>query len=468
LYPRCRDFIVEPLRTSLFEPLLAGLVHLHMPLLWAMLGLDLAALALTLAASLVLLQRITGSPRAQLAGMALLATWATIPVAGTSLLLVDPYLTARTFAAPFALFATAFAMDPWRDPQRRPTRSAILCAASLLLAFGFHPLMAGYAAGLVLMLRLARLRRAVLWMTLTAGLVLGVAVVLQLLAAPGSNAVLAADTSRYYWFLSQWQWYEIAGIAGPALILLVFAILRVPGFSPETRLLARSSLALLACALLVELCCAQQHFAAHPVARLQPLRVLWSVYALLPLLLGASLMRGMDALALRPQFAGFRTALLTLPLIVVTASAGIFFVAQRATFPASPHVELPGHANANPWVQAFLWSRGHTEKDALFALDARYVNVDGEDAQNFRAISLRGSLPDFSKDGGEAAIRPSLAPLWLPAAEAQRDLSRATPAQRSVRLQPFAPDWVILRSSATTATPCPYDNGIVKVCPFRP
>jgi len=428
--------------------------------------LDLIALALTLTAALALLRRITHNERAQFAGVALLATWVTVPVAGTSLLLLDPYLTARTLCAPFALFAAAFALGAWDLRTQRGKLNSILCAASLLLAFGFHPLMGMYAAGLVIMLRLARSPQPTRWMSCATGLALLAAIVMQLTATPSSAALLAADASRYYWFLSHWHWYELIGIAAPALILAAFATLRLPGFRPETRTLARATLGLLASGLLVELCCAQEHFAAHPVARLQPLRVLWSVYALLPLFLGAGLALEAEAISSRSRHTSAWHPLRAVPIAIIVAAAASFFVAQRDSFPGSPHLELPGRGNPNPWVQAFVWSRDHTTKDALFALDAHYVNGAGEDAQNFRAISLRSSLPDFSKDGGEAAIQPSLASLWLPAAEAQQGLNLISPAQRDARLRAFAPDWLILASTAKTSAPCPYDNGTVKVCRF--
>ena len=41
--------------------------------------------------------------------------------------------------------------------------------------------------------------------------------------------------------------------------------------------------------------------------------------------------------------------------------------AQRRQFPASEHVELPGRASSNAWVQAFLWARSNTPQDAYFA-----------------------------------------------------------------------------------------------------
>lgn len=467
LFPRCRPFIVEPLRCSLFEPLVAGLVRCHLPLPWATLALDLAALWLTLAAALLLARRITLSEPARLAGVALLATWLTIPVAGTSLLLVDPYLTARSLSTPFALFATAFALDNWRGP-RTGRRSLLLCASSLALAFAFHPLMAAYAAALVVLLRAARGPRVLGTLAALAILSCSVAALLQWLAPPASPALRAAELSRYYWFLSQWHWYEWLGILGPALIFAPVAAGRVRGLTRDAITLTRGVLALVAIAVLISLGFAQEHLAAHAVARLQPLRTLASAYALLPLLLGILLAHSCEHTSLRACTRLSRNLFRAIPAIVITGAAILFFAVQRTSFPASPHLEFPGRSSHNPWVEAFLWSRDHTAPTALFALDARYVNRDGEDAQNFRAISRRSSLPDYSKDGGETAIQPSLAELWLPAAQAQKDLSLLSPDARAQRLRPFAPDWMILDSTARTRGPCPYDNGTVKVCPFRP
>jgi hypothetical protein len=155
-----------------------------------------------------------------------------------------------------------------------------------------------------------------------------------------------------------------------------------------------------------------------------------------------------------------------LPLIVCVGLAAIFFFVQRATYPASPHIELPGREarNQNPWVQAFRWARANTPHDALFALDAKYVNQDGEDAQTFRAWSLRSALPDFSKDGGEAAITPSLAESWNTAAEAQRGLSAENDAVRDPRILPLGATWMIVRTATLTGHLCPYANATVKVC----
>ena len=118
----------------------------------------------------------------------------------------------------------------------------------------------------------------------------------------------------------------------------------------------------------------------------------------------------------------------------------------------------------NPWSRAFLWARDHTPQDALFALDADYINQPGEDAQTFRATALRSVLPDASKDGGEAAITPALAALWQAGVAAQTGLSNEADTVREARLLPLAVDWMVVRSAASTAHLCPYDNGTGKVC----
>ena len=145
---------------------------------------------------------------------------------------------------------------------------------------------------------------------------------------------------------------------------------------------------------------------------------------------------------------------------------GISFTAGRTAFPNSNHLELPGLAPRNPWAQAFLWVRDHTPKDALFALDADYINAPGEDAQCFRAIAQRSALPDYSKDGGEASIAPELTAEWVRGQAAQQALSApsTTDEQRVAALQPLGVTWLVLQAGATTRFDCPFANSAVKLC----
>jgi hypothetical protein len=325
------------------------------------------------------------------------------------------------------------------------------------------------------------MRHRALAYTLLLSAALALAAALQTLAPPSSPAILAAELSRYYWFLSQWQWFELLGLAGPILILtlLLRRYRNRPSPLDHTAAnLCRAAIAAGLIAVTVALLFAHESSRTHLVARLQPLRIFLPIYAVMTLLLGATLTHLTLEACQRSASPLRRRTLAALPAITLLTLAAVMFFVQRQTFPASDHLELPSlaannpNSNANPprnpWTRAFLWARDNTPTDALFALDAKYVNEDGEDAQTFRAIALRSALPDFSKDGGEAAITPALATLWQPAATAQAHLYTLTDTTRDARILPLGATWMVLHSNVPTQHPCPYDNNTVKVCHLLP
>jgi len=218
----------------------------------------------------------------------------------------------------------------------------------------------------------------------------------------------------------------------------------------ELRALAQMSVVAGALAVLVAAMFARVNAASLEVARLQPLRVFQMVYLVMIVFVGGWLARWTTR----------RTALWVAALGV--SAAGMFF-AERTTFPASAHIEL-STARTNEWEQAFAWISRNTPKDAVFALDADYITKQGEDAQGFRAIAERTSLPDYSKDGGEAAITPELSDAWRDGEEAQTGLSARTDSERIARLAPRSVSWVVLERGAATGFDCAYANGAVKVC----
>jgi len=476
LFPHYTAFVTEHLHFSLFAPTLAGIVHsTHLPLPWVLLLVNLFSIWLTLFAASKILQRCIPSQRAQLAGLCLLSAFWILPIAGTSLMLMDPYITGRSLSTPLTLLAIAFALDPWLSPAFIPGRSKwtslTACGLSLLIAALFHPLMAAYGLAFVFILRLTRLRRRFAAWTILLIAALALAAALQALAPTSSPAVLAAELSRYYWFPSQWQWFELLGLAGPLLILtllLRYYSRRSDPLNHTAATLCRASIAAGIIAVTVAVIFARESARTHLVARLQPLRIFLPIYVVMALLLGATLTQLTLEARQRSSSKLKRRSLASLPAITLLTLAAVMFYVQRETFPASNHLELPWSTPNNPWTRAFLWARDNTPRDALFALDAKYVNEDGEDAQTFRAIALRSALPDFSKDGGEAAITPALAALWQPAAIAQTHLYAATDAARDTRILPLGATWIVLHSSARTAHPCPYDNGAIKVCRLRP
>lgn len=461
LFPRFTEFVSEHLHYSIFAPVVAGITRLtHVPLPGVLLLVELLSLVLMLTGARAVLRRVIRNESAQLAGVATLAALWTLPVAGTSLLLMDPYVTARSLSTPLSLWAIAFALDDWRDNRR----SVVGCIAMIALAAAFHPLMAGYALGLILVLRALRSRRKNLLLIALAALTLAAAAVLQTRAPAESAAVVLAARSRYYWFLSQWHWYEIFGLLGPLLMLLA-----VRHFSRDRLGLQRLTLCnatiLYGCfAAFLTLVFAQESYRVHMVARLQPLRAFLMIYVIMVLLLGASVQQIVERLASSPSVRRYAAV----PLVV--AAALVMFVSQRRQFPDSAHLELPGHMrqNPNPWVRAFLWCRENTPPDALFAMNAHYITTAGEDAQTFRATAQRSALPDYSKDGGEAAITPRLAGEWAAGFTAQLHLDDETTADLRAHLAPYGVNWVILRSSSPAVLDCPYRNGILKVCRLQP
>ena len=456
LFPHDLAFATATRHYSLCTPIMAALVRtLHLPLPWLLLFIYIAGIWLFVYAAWLIAAHCFQSQSARLTATALAATWFTLPIAGTSLLLMDPYVTARTLSTPYSLLAVAFALCfewPIRE-NPSPNRYAhlIRSAIALIASGAFHPLMTAYAASLILALLIAKHPRhsaRITGFSILAAVALLLAGALQLKAPPESAATVAAAFSRYYWFLSQWRWYEVCGLAGP---LLIFAlILRFGRPSPTAAALSRAGIVIGLIATLISLLFAHENYSTHLVARLQPLRAFLLLYPVMTVLLAGTLAE-----------LSSRTRILA--PIALTAMALVMFYVQRQVYPASHHLELPGRAPANPWSQAFVWAGDHTPPNALFALDSTYVTTPGEDGQTFRATARRSVLPDFSKDGGEAAVRPSLAAEWYAGQAAQKDLSTLTDAQR---LRPLGVTWLILQAAAPTAAACPYQNAVVKVCPL--
>ncbi|WP_433983271.1 hypothetical protein RBB78_17865 [Tunturiibacter empetritectus] len=106
LYPYGAEFVVGHLRYSVFAPLMAGLVReSRLSLEMVLLLVHLASFWMTLFAAWLLAARCYASREARGGAVALLTVWLTIPIAGTSLMLMDPYVTARSISTPCALLA---------------------------------------------------------------------------------------------------------------------------------------------------------------------------------------------------------------------------------------------------------------------------------------------------------------------------------------------------------------------------
>ena len=462
LYPHWSEFVTEHLRFSLFAPLVAALVRLsHLPLMTVWLLLYIASFWLILFAAWQLATRCYTSLEARCGAMSLLAVWLTIPIAGTSLMLMDPYFSARSISTPCAIFALVGVLD-LLAPNRQSSRSTSLlrCVLPLSLAALVHPLMAAYALGCVLLLACVLSQNQRVRVGGTASLAILALVVANLVyrnAQPDTPAYLQVALTRTYWFVTRWEWYEQFGLIAPCAILIAIS-LRRPAFnsrtptSSESIALARTGAVAASVAILVSLLFARVSAPTYLVARLQPLRIFQIVYILMILAVGAFL--GEKLLQRKP----LRWAVTFLLL------AAIMVFAERQTFPRSAHLELPWQQPRNGWQRAFTWIATNTSVDALFALDAHYVTQPGEDAQTFRAMAERSALADYSKDGGEASITPSLTAAWAIGQTAQTGLNTASDATRISQLRPLRVDWIVLPLAAATNFSCDYSDDTVKVC----
>src|SRR5580704_11791371 len=154
LYQPDAAFASSPTHLSIFAPVLAPLLLYWGSLPALLLVCHLASIFLFLLGSLKVAVRIFSTPRACWGAVLLAACCFTLPVAGTSLSIMDPYVTARSFSTPLCLFALAAVLDEkWGE-----------CFLWLAVAALLHPLMAGYAA--ISMLTVALIRRN-MWLTLS-------------------------------------------------------------------------------------------------------------------------------------------------------------------------------------------------------------------------------------------------------------------------------------------------------------
>jgi len=278
-----------------------------------------------------------------------------------------------------------------------------------------------------------------------------VASLVNFVAPPEPRRYSSVALSRDYWFLSTWHWYEIVGLIAPLIVL--WAITRSDVILNERgRWLAQMAISAGITGIAVSLLFAHQSAHSYSVAMLQPLRIFHVVYIVMLLVVGTF----MAATFLQRDPVRWVA-------VGVVLGALMFFV-QNNTFPHSAHIELPWSTPVNDWERGFVWIRDNTPKNASFALDARYIDSPGEDAHSFRAVAERSSAPDYTKDGGIAAIDPSLTAEWAAGEAIQAGLTDDSDQQRREKLAQAHIQWLVLESRSTTKFNCPYQNKSMKVC----
>lgn len=435
-------FVLAHTRLSVFAHGIAALLRgTHASFGWTILGLYLLSTGLFLVACWSVAKQVFALHEARLGGLVMAAALYALPVAGTALSIMDPYVTARSFSTPMSLLGLAAAMD------RRYGRAA----AWLALAVALHPLMGAYAIAFVGLAVCFDRSRPWLAVSLCAAAVVASGAVFVLrrsipVTAAYRQAVLLP--AHRFLFLGRWALWEIVGAIAP-LVLFGVAVRWVSRTSRVGILccaaIAAGTTALLIAALFVPV------GGPYLLARLQVMRIDHLVYCVGMVLLGGwagDVSRG------RRRW--------LLPAVAV-AGFGAMALAGGLEYPGSNRVEWPGMWPRNPWQQAFLWIRQETPADAVFAFDPGLVYIPGEDAQGFRVEAERSQLAD-DKDAGVVVVFPQLAEEWQRERSATAGMNRSLDEARRRRLMALGADWVLLPPSAKTGLGCPYRNAAVQVC----
>jgi hypothetical protein len=434
LYPYNDGFFAAHAHMTLFPNLIAASIRItRVPVEWALLLWQFACIFMLLLACWHVGRLAFHDPRAKWGGAALVASLLTIPVAGTSLYIMDQYLSTRALSTPAVLFIVVDAME------RKLWRAVAWVVFTALI----HPLMAVFGLTYAVL---------VLWMASEKPEAhTAVAFLLPFgLFPPVTGAYRETLESRPYFFLLRWEWYEWLGLLAPMALLGWFARIARRHHLPVLDLLCRALLGFgvffLAISLMISIPPGMARF-----AELQPMRYLHLLYILMFVFAGGSLAQ----FVLKDKL--WRWLLLFVPLCV-----GMAF-AQRQLFPATPHIEWPGASPKNEWVKAFVWTRQHTPLDAYFALNPDHMNMAGEDQHGFRAIAERSMLADRIKDSGAVTMFPALATTWQRQVLAQNGWPSFQAGDFRTLKQEFGVDWVVLERPVT-GMDCPYKGRAVAVC----
>jgi hypothetical protein len=440
LYPFGAEFFMSHAHLSLFPELIGNSARLtRLPIDMVIFAWHVDSVFLLLFAAWRLLGCCFESTHARWSGVALLAATLSVPVTGTGLAIMDPYLTARSLSTPATLLAIAYYLSG------RPRWSFAWLAVTAAL----HPQMAVYGMLFIGGMELVRRR---LWLKEAALPVCGAFIGLPLIFdfSPVTGAARECLLSRTFFFVSAWAWYEWIGVFAPLALLWWFSRTTFRHTLPAFRRLTGSLVpfGLLFTAAFLTLAIP----ALEGYTRLQPMRSFHLLYVIFFVLLGGLV--GEYAL----KASAWRWMALFVPL-----AAGMLLL-QEGAFPANQHLEWPGLYNDNTWMSAFLWIRQHTPKDAVFATDPDYMARRGEGAHGFRAVAERSVLADFVKDSGAVSLFPRLAVEWRNQVNAARGLDHFASADFLALRKRYPVTWILTNSPGPVWLVCPYENTELAVC----
>ena len=451
LFPHDSEFFRLQFQATIFDKLIAFTVRVsHLPVEWVALLWQLAAIFLLLHGCWRISRRCFSQPAAQWTAVTMIAALLTLPVSGTAITLADQYLHPRTLATAVILAAIVAVMD----------RRFWIAGVLLAVAFAIHAIMASFGISFCAFLFWSFRRNSLGtaapgWRVAQSPTILALLIPLGWIFEPTSDAWRQAASTRSFYLLTRWEWYEWLGVFAP--LLLFYALREMLEHRADDGAALRPLVSALLYYGVFQTIVGLVIMLPPSLERLrpfEPMRYLHLLYLLFFLILGGMLGRYVLDRHV------YRWLLLFLPL-----SAGMVY-AQRQMFPAAEHVEFPDVESHNDWLQAFAWIRQNTPGDSLFALDPHYVKLPGEDYHGFRALAERSVLADYDKDGGMAARIPRLAPRWLKEVKATTGWQDFQPADFQRLKNDLGVNWVVLyqRDGSALGLTCPYDKGFVSVC----
>jgi Dolichyl-phosphate-mannose-protein mannosyltransferase len=455
LFPHDSDFFRLQFQATIFDRLMAFSIQLtHLPILWALLLWQIAAIFLFLLGCWRIARRCFAGSDAQWGAVATIAALLSLPLPGVAILLCDPYLHPRTLATAAILAAIVAVLDRklWR------------AGPWLLAAFLIHAIMACLGISFCVFLFWSLRRRRALRPSVARPAVLPL-IPLGWLFEPASDAWRQAAATRGFLLLGSWHWYEWLGVFAPLVILFSLERFLRERYDPaaDKQLLPLiSGLIYYGTFQTVVGIAVMLPVSLERLRPLEPMRYLHLLYVFFFLVVGGLLGRYLLDRRI------YRWMLLFVPL-----SVGMFH-AQRQMYSASPHLELPFRSAGSDWLRAFDWIRRNTAVDSLFALDPHYEKLPGEEFHGFRALAERSVLADYEKDAGMAARVPGLAPRWLAEVTALNGWRNFQPQDFERLKNRFGVTWVVLSGAdAQFSAPdpqamiCPYANQELKVCHLR-
>ena len=441
LYQHDAQFFRVQLEATLFDKWVAGFIQFtHIPVDVTELLLQFASILLIIVGCWSIARVLFTEERARWAGVALTAAMMTLPVAGTALYLADQHLHQRNVSTAIILFAVS------RILEKKMWQAVPL----LMLSFVLHPIMASLGISFCCFLAISMLDPVHVWLRSLRDSLASTVPLGWIFESPTPIWHKALQT-RTYFFLYRWTWYEWLGALAP---LALFCILWRIALKRGKTVLARFGLAIFAygifqfgVALII-----QETPSFIRLTPLQPMRFLHLIYFCMTLVGGCLI--GKYFL----KASAWRWA-----LFLVVINAGMY-ASQRALYPGSLHLELPGRRSANPWLQSFAWIRNNTPADAYFAMDPRYLEAPGEDYHSFRALAERSQMADALKDTAVVTQVPDLGPDWDRQVTAQAGWKEFKIADFQRLKADFGVDWVLVSYPQTAGLDCPWHNDTLVVC----